>query len=230
MRRIKPPFFVVNPKNFLYGEDLLQLAKKADALAQKYNIDLLFTAPPIDLMNIVKHCPNLIVTAQHMDEKGIGDTMGSVTAEGLVNIGVKAVVLNHADYQLTISCLMKTINRTKKLGLMTIVCADSISEAKMIATLKPDIVLAEPTKLIGQEEISESEYVESTIEAIKKVYQDILVEQGAGIRTENDVVKLLRLGADGVGVTSGIIKARDPINMMEKMVRAVGEFKKEGES
>lgn len=55
----------------------------------------------------------------------------------------------------------------------------------------------------------------------------MLVEQGAGIRSEKDVEELFRLGADGVGVTSGIVKAAAPIEMMEKMMQAVSTINRE---
>ena len=34
--KIKTPFFVFNPKSYLYGEELLKLANRADELAAKY--------------------------------------------------------------------------------------------------------------------------------------------------------------------------------------------------
>lgn len=226
-KKITNPFFVVNPKSFLYGESLMELAIHANELAKSNPIDILFTAPQTELANIVRECPDLIVTAQHMDDIQPGDTMGKVLIESLVHIGVQAVVLNHADHPLAISTLSNTILRAKDMGIQTIVCADSIQEAQAVAMLHPDIVLAEPTELIGQAKISSRDYVTSTIESIKKVNPDVLVEQGAGIRSENDVVELLQLGADGVGVTSGIVKAEDPVDMMKKMIQAVAAFKKE---
>ncbi|HLR41751.1 MAG TPA: triose-phosphate isomerase [Pseudogracilibacillus sp.] len=227
-QKIKTPFFVINPKNFLYGKNLLTLAVKANSLAQKYGVDTFFTSPPTELINIVKKCPNLKVTAQHMDENTLGNTMGRILAEPLAECGVQAVVLNHAEHQLTISKLKESIHQAKEFKLKTIVCADSIKEAQMVAMLEPDIVLAEPSELIGQPQTSSKNYVQSTIEAIQSINPNILVEQGAGIRTENDVRELLYLGADGVGVTSGIIKAQDPQMMMEKMIKEVAKFSKGG--
>lgn len=205
----------------------MELARHANELAKCHPIDILFTAPHTELANVVRECPNLIVTAQHADVDEPGDGMGRVFMESLVHIGVQAVVLNHADHPIPMSTLSKSILRARKVGLQTIVCADTIQEAQATALLDADIVLAEPTELIGQEQISSHDYVTSTIESIKKVNPDILVEQGAGIRSEKDVKKLLQLGADGVGVTSGIVKAEDPFGMMEKMIQAVASFKRE---
>ncbi|TQS76012.1 triose-phosphate isomerase [Ornithinibacillus gellani] len=225
MRNIKAPFFVVNPKSFMYGNALQDLALEADRLAETYDIDILFTAPIAELAGIVSTCPNLMVTSQHMDDTNPGDSMGRVFAESLSHIGVQAVVLNHADHPMSFASLARTVRRAYENNLQTIVCADSVAEAKAAALLDPTIVLAEPTALIGQEQMSDRKYVTSTIEAIKTVNPNVLVEQGAGIRSAADVEELLQLGADGVGVTSGIVKADNPIQMMENMVKATAAFK-----
>ncbi|WP_042470278.1 triose-phosphate isomerase [Bacillus ndiopicus] len=228
MKTIQAPFFVVNPKSFLYGAELLDLAQHANRLAEQYNVTLLFTAPHPELAKIAQECPNLIVTAQHMDSVVPGEAMGHIFAESLKYVGVQAVVLNHADHPLTLATVAKSIQRAKEVGLQTIVCADSIAEAQAIAVLGPDIVLAEPTELIGQSQKSDGHYVTATVQKIKEVNPNILVEQGAGIRLEADVIELLQLGADGVGVTSGIVKAASPKEMMGKMIQAVATYKEKG--
>ena len=58
-------------------------------------------------------------------------------------------MLNNVEKPLTLGVLKKTIERAKEVGLTTIVCADSIVEASMIAKLNPDIIVAEPSELIG---------------------------------------------------------------------------------
>lgn len=203
------------------------LASHANELAKECDVHILFTAPSTELAIIAKECPNLIVTAQHMDYITPGDSMGGILPESLIEIGVKAVVINHAYMPLTFSDVLKTIKRAKEMGLQTIICADSIEEAKAMADLGPDILLAEPTELIGQAKISSRDYVTSTIKEIKNINPNILVEQGAGIKSEKDVTELLKLGADGVGVTSGIVKADNPKEMMVKMILAVEKYKKE---
>lgn len=220
------PFFVVNPKSFLDRETLLEMARHANDMAKEYKIDVFFTASFTELADIARDCPNIIVTAQHVDDIEPGDAMGKTSLDALEQVGVKAVVLNHADHPLSTAALTRTIQRAKEKGIETIVCADSVLEAKAIAMLQPDIVLAEPTELIGTDQISDRDYVTSTIQAIKAVNEHVLVEQGAGIRSEKDVKELMVLGADGVGVTSGIVKANNPLEMMEKMIQTVSTFKK----
>ena len=56
---LRRPFFVVNPKSYLYGKELIDLAKCADELAIKYDVDILFTAPLIDLKDLIAYFMNL---------------------------------------------------------------------------------------------------------------------------------------------------------------------------
>ena len=226
-KRVKAPFFVVNPKNFLVGEILLDLAQYANQLAEEYHLDILFTAPTAELAILSKECPTILITSQHMDPIHPGDSMGRISAESLKNVGVQVVVLNHADHPLSVAEIAQTINRAKQVGLQTIVCADSVIEAQALALLNPDILLAEPTSLIGKNQISSRDYVLSTIEQIKEINSNVLVEHGAGIGAEKDVLELLNLGADGVGVTSGIVKAENPKEMMKKMIQVVASFRGE---
>ena len=105
--------------------------------------------------------------------------------------------------------------------LITILCADSIKEARMLAMLNPIIMLCEPTELIGTGQTSDDSYILETNHQVKSVNSDILMMQGAGIMNENDVYRTIKLGADGTGCTSGIVKAKDPKLMLKLMIEAI---------
>lgn len=214
------PFFVFNPKSYLYGEELLELVEVAEEIAKEQEISIFVTAPFADLSSISQKASHVIVTAQHMDGIEPGRGMGHVLPESLVAAGAKAVFLNHAEHPMTISELTKAIKRAKELDIITIACADSILEAQAIAMLNPEILLCEPTELIGTGQTSSEEYIRQTNEAIKKVQPDMLVMQAAGISTADDVYRTLSLGADGTGATSGITEADDPKQALTDMIMA----------
>ena len=130
-------------------------------------------------------------------------------------------MLNHAEKPLTISVLRETILRADEVGLTTIVCADSITEAAMIAKLNPNIIVAEPTELIGTGITSGPEYVEASMRAVKDVNPDILVLQGAGISNGRDVYNTISAGAEATGSSSGVVKAPDRAAMVDEMISAV---------
>lgn len=223
--RIRKPFFIVNPKSYLYGDDAMKLAKISDKLAEKYDIDCLFTGQLVDLPEIAKKTNHLIITAQHMDSLHPGRGMGHVLPEALVHQGIKAVVLNHAEYPLTIAELDATIKRAKEVGLLTIVCSDTVEQCKAIAELNPDVMICEPDSLIGTGNSSNEDYIKSTTEAIRNVNPNILIMQAAGVSTDADVTKIMKLGADGTGGTSGIIKAPSWEEKISEMMAALVEFK-----
>ena len=132
--QLRTPFFVVNPKSYLYGEDISALAKKTDELAAKYDFDVLFTAQLIDLPHIIETCPHLIPCAQHMESLKPGRGMGHVLPEALAAAGVKATFLNHAENPCTVHELASTIARANEVGILTVVCADSVEEGECIAS------------------------------------------------------------------------------------------------
>ncbi|HJD16083.1 MAG TPA: triose-phosphate isomerase [Candidatus Enterococcus stercoripullorum] len=226
-RRLRAPFFVVNPKLYLYGQKALELAKVADELAEKYDIDILFTVQYADSYLISQNTKNLILTAQHMDSYTPGRGMGHVLPESLVEAGIQAVFLNHAEHPLHVSELAKVMKRADDLNLITIVCADSFAEARAIATLNPDIMVCEPTELIGTGQSSDIEYMKETNRIVKEMNPSTQVLQAAGISTVDDVLKALRSGAEGTGGTSGIVCADDPIQTLKDMLAAVNKYREE---
>ena len=169
-----------------------------------HDVDVFFTGQLIDLPAIKANTKNLIVTAQHMDFLKPGRGMGSVLPEALVEAGVQAVSLNHVEKPLRLDVLASTIERANELGLITIVCADSVKEVASVAQLKPDVIVCEQTRLIGTGVTTDEEYMAMTTEAVRSIDREIKVVQAAGVKNGNDVYRLIREGADGTGSSSGI--------------------------
>lgn len=218
---VKKPFFVVNPKLYLYGEKLKLLALKADELAKKYDISIFFTAPHPELKTISDLTEHIIVTAQNIDAFKPGKGMGYILPESSYEAGARATFLNHAEHPLTLNELVKAMERAHELGMLTIVCCDTLKEAEVLAELNPDIILCEQTELIGTGVTSDDEYISSTIEAIRKRNKEVLIMEAAGVTTPEDVYRMITLGADGTGCTSGIVLAEDPIQMLNDMIEAL---------
>ncbi|GAA3014283.1 triose-phosphate isomerase [Tetragenococcus solitarius] len=222
---IQAPFFMFNPKSYMYGEHLYDLAGYVDKLAIQYNIDIFFTAPFAEL-NAIKTITNrLIITAQHIDGIKPGRGMGQVLPESIYSAGARACVLNHAEKPLKYFSLEEAISRAKELKLITIACASSYNEAKAIALLGPEVILCEPTELIGTKRVSSDTYIKQTIEAIKSIDEKIYVMQGAGISTSEDIMRNLRLGSDGNGTTSSVTEAFEPKKVLKDMIVTTASFR-----
>ncbi len=218
---IEPPFFEIGPKAFMYGERMLRLARVADEASAKYDVRIILTPQPTDIYPLARETSHVLIFAQHMDPIPIGRGNGSILPEALKAAGAVGVILNHAEKPMTLADLAQAIKRADEVGLLSMVCADSIREAEAIAHLAPNIIVAEPTELIGTGQPSDEEYVIATTSAIKRVNPEIQVLQAAGIKDGRDVYRTIRAGADATGTTSGIMKAEDPEAMLYEMIAAV---------
>ncbi len=215
---IKPPFFEIGPKAYLYGEEMLKLAKVIDKVALKYDLDVIVTPQYTDIQLLAQNTERILVFAQHMDPLPVGRGLGSVLPEAVKAAGAVGVMLNHAEKPISLETVAETIKRADEVGLATIVCADTLEDVKNIAKMGPNLIVAEPTELIGTGKTSDANYVVDTIKAVQEINPEIMVLQGAGISNGQDVYNTIKLGAQATGSTSGIIKAADPYAMVEEML------------
>ena len=221
MTNIKAPFFEIGPKSYLYGDQILELAKAADAASAKYDVDIIFTCPVVDIRRVKEATTRIHVFAPHMDSIPVGRGLADILPESLVAAGAEGVMLNHVEKPLTFEVLAQTIQRAEEVGLTTIVCADSMADASKIATLNPDIIVAEPSELIGTGVSVGPEYVAAATKCVKDVNQNILVLTAAGISNGEDVYNTIIAGADATGSSSGVAKAADRAAMVDEMIAAV---------
>ena len=128
-RQIKTPFFEIGPKSYLFGDDVLALAKAADEASAKYGVDIIFTTPVVDIRRVAEATEHIHVFAPHMDPIYPGRGLADTLPESLVAAGATGVMLNHCEKPLTPEVLAETIRRADEVGLVSIVCADSMAEA-----------------------------------------------------------------------------------------------------
>ena len=223
MAKAERPFLIVNPKSYLYGQKSLELALAADKTAA----EIFFTCPYADIRLIRENTSHVVVCAQSLDPLTPGRGMGHVLPESLKEAGADAVFLNHAENPKTVAELSACVKRAKELDMITVVCADSTMEAAAVACLDPDIVLAEPTDLIGTGKTADDSYVMETVEALHKVNPNVLVMIASGVVTADDCYNVVRLGADGTGATSGILNAPSPAVRVQEMAVAIVKAYKE---
>lgn len=220
--KISRPFFEFGPKAYMYGEELLELVKKIDVMARKYDIDVILDPQTTDLRLLAGNTSERIhVYAQHMDPIPIGRGMGSVLAEAVKATGAVGVMLNHAEHKMTLPGIKEAIARADEVELATMVCADNESEIRAIAELAPNIIVAEPSELIGTGISVGREYVDACVALVRNINPDILVLPSAGISRGEDCYNIIMAGADASGSSSGICRAADRAAMAEEMISAV---------
>ena len=219
---IRTPYFEIGTKNYIYGDDVLRLALAANAAAEKYDIDVLFTTPAVEIRQVAQRAPRLFVLAPYMDTLRPGRGMADILPEALKAAGACGVVVNHCEKPMSLPAIKKTVERAHELDMLVFACADTLDEARAIAQLHPDILNPEPSELIGGTGggVSSMSYVRDVIAAIKSIDPHILVEQAAGITTGQQVYDFIMAGSEAAGAASGIVNAKDPIAMVDEMIRA----------
>ena len=228
---IRTPYFEIGTKNYIYGDTVLEYAIAADKAAEKYDIDVLFITPAVEIRRVAENTSHLIVLAPYMDTLRPGRGMADILPEALKAAGAKGVVINHCEKPMSLPQMKKTIDRARELDFLVFACADTLDEAKAIAQLHPDIINPEPSQIIGGGNgVSPMDYVKDSIRVIKEIYPDILVEQAAGITCGQQVYDFIMAGSEAAGAASGIMNAKDPIAMIDEMVaatrRAADDLKK----
>lgn len=229
---IRTPYFEIGTKNYIYGDTVLEYAMAADRAAEKYDIDVLFITPAVEIRRVVENTKRLIVLAPYMDTLRPGRGMADILPEGLKAAGAQGVVINHCEKPMSLPQMKKTIDRARELDFLVFACADTLEEAKAIAQLHPDIINPEPSAIIGGGNgVSPMDYVKDSIRVIKEIYPDILVEQAAGITNGKQVYDFIMAGSEAAGAASGIMNADDPLAMIDEMIaatrKAADDLKKE---
>ena len=182
---------------------------------------MIYTTPYADIRRVAENVKNLKVFAPHMDDIPVGRGLACVLGESLKAAGAVGVMLNHAERPLPSSTLVRTLNRARELDLMTSVCADSMAETRAIAQMHPDLMITEPTELIGTGVAADMSYVATSVDAIMNIDPNIGILVGGGISNGTDVYNTIMAGADATGSSSGIVKAADPGAMVYEMLEAL---------
>ena len=230
--KIRAPYFEIGTKNYIYGDKVLEYAIAADKAAEKYDIDVLFICPAVEIRQVVQNTKHLIVLAPYMDTLRPGRGMADILPEALKAAGAQGVVINHCEKPMSLPQMKATIDRARELEFLVFACADTLDEAKAIAQLHPDIINPEPSEIIGGGNgVSPMAYVKDSIEVIKKIDNNIMVEQAAGITNGQQVYDFIMAGSEAAGAASGIMNAADPIAMIDEMIaatrRAADDLKKQ---
>ncbi len=162
-----------------------------------------------------------LLFAQHAEAIGFGAFTGSVPLSGLKQLGFEGTLLNHSEKKLPHAQVKKTVEAARELGLKTVVCADSIEEAKKVAAFVPWAVAIEPPELIGSGvsvSSAQPDLVKNGVEAIRSVNRNVLPLVGAGVSTRNDFQLSLKLGAEGVLLASAFAKSKNPAKWLDEFL------------
>lgn len=218
---MKLPAIIVNFKLHEngVGEGALKLAKIHERVAAETGASIGIAVNALDVLRVAA-AVTIPVFAQHFDPVGHGSYTGHISAEILKKGGVYGSLLNHAEHQLADNVLIESVYLARKMGLFTIVCANTPAKGAEIVQCEPDLIAVEPPELIGGDisvSKAQADIVRGAVELIGRGRTLV----GAGIRDAEDVRLSLEFGASGVLLASGVTKAEDPYGVLMELVRGL---------
>lgn len=208
------PIVILNYKTYLEssGENALELARALKSASEESGITMVAAPQAADIYRIQDQI-SLPIFAQHIDPITPGGHTGSNLIETLIEAGISGSLINHSENRMKLADIDEVIQLCKQNDIESCVCTNNIATSKAIATFSPDAVAVEPPELIGTGipvSQAQPEVVEDSVKGVKSINKKIKVLCGAGISTGDDMKAVMDLGADGVLLASGIVKAENP--------------------
>ena len=208
------PIVILNYKTYLEssGENALELGRALKSASEESGITMVAAPQAADIYRIQDQI-SLPIFAQHIDPITPGGHTGSNLIETLIEAGISGSLINHSENRMKLADIDEVIQLCKQNDIESCVCTNNIATSKAIATFSPDAVAVEPPELIGTGipvSQAQPEVVEDSVKGVKSINKKIKVLCGAGISTGDDMKAAMDLGADGVLLASGIVKAKNP--------------------
>ena len=208
------PIVILNYKTYLEssGENALELARALKSASEESGITMVAAPQAADIYRVHDQIA-LPIFAQHIDPITPGGHTGSNLIETLIEAGINGSLINHSENRMKLADIDEVIQLCKQHNIESCVCTNNIATSKAIATFNPDAVAVEPPELIGSGipvSQAQPEVVEDSVKGVKSINKKIKVLCGAGISTGEDMKAAMDLGADGVLLASGIVKAENP--------------------
>ena len=216
--------FIINCKNYneISGEKIIRLAKISQRISKKYKIPIAI-APPHHLIPLITEF-NVIVLAQHLDDKKVGSTTGFMIPEIAKKSKINGSLINHSEHRISEKEIKNLINRLKRLRLQTVLCVKNVNELKKYLKLNPTFIAIEPPELIGTGKAISTErpqLITKAVDGVKSARNSTKLLCGAGIVSGTDVARAKELGSKGILVASGIVKARNWEKIIDEFSRAL---------
>lgn len=228
-KNVFTPFILVNFKayNESMGKKAFDLAKTAEKISKETGVCIGVAPQLIDLRKIAMEV-DIPVFAQHVDPFKPGAYTGYVTVEAIKDAGAIGSLINHSERKIKLSEIDEIVNRLKDLNMISVVCADTEKASAAAAALNPVMVAIEPPELIGSGiavSKAKPEIVKDTVAIIERINSKVIVLCGAGITKGEDVSAALKLGAKGVLVASGVVKAKNQEEALLDLAEAARKAK-----
>ena len=218
---VETPVIVLNVKTYAeaVGKHAIALAKAMETVADEMGVTMAIAVMDTDIYRCVSEV-SIPVFAEHMDPIAPGSHTGWTLPEAVKEAGAVGTLINHSEHRLQLADIEWCITKAKELSMDQIVCTNNIETSMAAAALNPSFVAVEPPELIGGDisvTSADPGIVSGSVDAVKKINDGVGVLCGAGVKNGKDVQKALELGAQGVLLASGVVKATNKIDVLRDL-------------
>jgi triosephosphate isomerase len=222
---VKYPLILINFKTYVESQagKALAIAKAAEKVGMEYGV-CIAVAPQVIDIQLISTNSTVPIFSQHFDPDLPGAHTGYITLESIKESNACGSILNHSEHRLRVDIIEDAIKRCKLLGLLSCLCANTSTVGSALSLLGPDMIAIEPPELIGSGiSVSKAkpEIITESVKMIRAVNKNVHILCGAGITTGEDVAISIKLGAEGILVASGVVKAKDPRSILEDFARSI---------
>ncbi len=217
------PLFLLNLKVYpsCLGAAALRLGRLLERAGAQSGVCVAIAPAPTDV-GLLARFLSIPVLAQHTDAVDAGAHTGSVTAEAVAASGARGSLVNHSEHRVDYAVAAQIVARLEGAGLVPVVCAQDVPDARRLAALHPPYLAVEPPELIGGSRAvstTRPEVVSGTVAAVERRSPRTRVLCGAGVHDANDVRRALELGSAGVLVASAVTRAAQPRAAIYELLR-----------
>jgi triosephosphate isomerase len=225
LKKEQIPQIIINFKTYLEatGRKAVELAKKAERVSLATEV-IIGVAPQFTDIASIAEAVTIPVFAQHVDPIEPGSHTGHILIDAIKDAGAIGTLLNHSEKQLKLSEMDTIIKNARENKMVSVACAKNPKESRVIAFFKPDIIAIEPPELIGtgiSVSMAKPTIVTKTITLVREINAEVIILCGAGISNGEDVEAALKLGAQGVLVSSSIVKSKEKLVILCEFAKTI---------
>jgi triosephosphate isomerase (TIM) len=199
---------IINFKNYeeVSADGAIRLGETARKVAEEIQVEIIL-APPHPVLALIAKEVEIPVICQHVDDEKMGPSTGFTVPEIAKSYGAIGSLINHSEHRIEMNSIASLVKRLRRLGMVSVVCAQEPQEVVEISTFEPDFIAIEPPELIGSGKAVSKENPTVITKSIEGAGSRSRIICGAGISDKEDVSKAIELGSQGILVASGVIKA-----------------------
>jgi triosephosphate isomerase (TIM) len=225
--------FIINTKNYLEasGENLERLGSVIQSLSRRdaFSKIRFYLAPSAFGLGSVAEEASFDVIAQHVEAASVGSTTGFLVPEIARSFGAMGSLVNHSEHRIGEDQIEKIVSHLRQIKMISVVCARDNNEVANFSKFDPDFIAIEPPDLIGSG-MAVSKVRPDIITSCRKSLEEnkpfdsvTKLLCGAGIVERIDARLAIEMGAEGILVASGVIKADDWTRKITELAQGLND-------